>query len=77
MKAPSGVVDFTTSSVLGTLSIGSCALPPGSSSTSSCSIQFATTAVGSFTVTASYGGDTFHAPSIGSQTMTFAVVACE
>jgi YVTN family beta-propeller protein len=73
---PTGSVAFTGSSVAGTSSIGSCTLSSASASAASCTIQFTPTASGSFTVTATYGGNYFHLPSAGNQTLTCAGLAC-
>ena len=55
---PTGNVNFT----IGSLAVGSCTLQV-SASYSSCLLSFAPPIDGSITITASYGGDSLHAPS--------------
>ena len=73
---PTGTVAFAGSGALGATSAGSCSLSSDSTSVASCSVEFTPTAVGAFTVTASYEGDYLHLPSSGDKSFTCVGLAC-
>jgi hypothetical protein len=73
---PTGSVDFKGSSVTGRSSVANCTLSSASNSKATCTVQFSPVAVGPLKVTASYGGDAFHLPSRGSETLACVLLSC-
>src|SRR5439155_23229551 len=69
-SAPSGTVTFDKGTASGTFSATTCSLVAGSTS-SSCSVTYTPTAVGSgsHTITGSYGGSAAHAAGSGNTSL--------
>ncbi len=68
--APTGTVAMSASSSNAGLSATTCTLQSSSNFTASCQVTASPTATGSYAITATYGGDSSHAGSHGTATLT-------
>jgi ELWxxDGT repeat protein len=72
---PTGAVDLAPSPTTGSLGSTSCTLATKDATSATCDVTFTPSAAGAYTITGAYAGDSGHASSTGSGTVTATVLA--